>query len=127
MPADVGAKGVGSCAMSVDVGGVFGLVLVALVAPLVGRLSLILARLMGFLPPRLVATYSQVMPRLAQRAHVGFSFEHFNFDDAHGSQLSLSLGAAGAAVLGSLEGPGGGDRLTGILDICSLCEKKASD
>jgi hypothetical protein len=37
------------------------------------RFSLILDRLLGFLPPRFAATYSQVRPRLVQREHVGFS------------------------------------------------------
>jgi hypothetical protein len=36
-------------------------------------LSLMLDRLSCLRPPRFVATYSQVMPRFAQREHVGFS------------------------------------------------------
>jgi hypothetical protein len=60
-------------------------------------LSVVLAfRLACFLPPRFVAKYSQVILRLAQRAHVGFSLLHFNFEAAQAWQLSRSFGAAGA-------------------------------
>lgn len=43
--------------------------------------------------------YSQAMPRLTHREHVGFSLWHFSLEDAQAWQLSRSLGAAGAAVL----------------------------
>ena len=40
-------------------------------------------RWFGFRPPRFAATYSQGRPRLAQRAQMGLSPEHFNFEKAH--------------------------------------------
>lgn len=53
--------------------------------------------------------YSQVMPRLAQREHVGFSLEHFNFEDAQAWQLSRSLGTAGAVYPRAAEDEGVGN------------------
>lgn len=52
-----------------------------------------------FLPARLVAKYSHVMPCLVQRAHVGLSLLHLTLEAAHGWQLSRSLGAAGTVDL----------------------------
>ena len=40
-------------------------------------------RWFGFRPPRFAATYSQGRPRLAQRAQIGLSPEHFSFEKAH--------------------------------------------
>lgn len=61
-------------------------------------LSLMLLRWVYFRPPRLVAMYSHVMPRFAQREHVGFSLGHFNLLYAQAWQLSRSLGPAGAVA-----------------------------
>ena len=60
--------------------------------------SLMLERLLCFRPARFVATYSQAMPRFAQREQVGFSLWHFNLEAAQARQLSRSLGTEGAAV-----------------------------
>jgi hypothetical protein len=44
-----------------------------------------------FRPARLVAKYSQRRPRLAHRAHSGFSLLHLSLDTAQALQLSRSL------------------------------------
>ena len=62
-------------------------------------LLLALDLLSCFRPPRLVATYSHARPRFAHREHVGFSFPHFNLEDAQAWQLSRSLGVTGAVEL----------------------------
>ncbi len=54
-----------------------------------------LGRVSCLRPARLVAKYSHVMPRFAQRAQVGFSLLHLTLDAAQGWQLSRSLGTAG--------------------------------
>lgn len=56
-------------------------------------LLLAFRREVGRRPPRFVTKYSQTMPRLAHRAHVGLSRLHLSFDTAHPWQLSRSLGA----------------------------------
>lgn len=52
-----------------------------------------LVRLSCLRPGRLVMRYSQRVPLLAQREHVGFSFVHLTFDAAQPWQLSRSLEA----------------------------------
>lgn len=52
-------------------------------------------RLFRFRPPRLLAKYSQTIPRFAQRAQVGLSLLHLSLDAAHPLQLSRNFGAAG--------------------------------
>lgn len=57
-----------------------------------------LIRLLCFRPARFVAMYSQAMPRLTQREHVGFSLWHFNLEEAQAWQLSRNLGTVGGVI-----------------------------
>lgn len=78
----------------------------------------LVARFVCFLPPRFVAKYSQVIPRLAHRAHVGFSLLHFNLEAAQAWQLSRSFGAAGVVPRPLVEEDGWtreGDRLSSMI------------
>ena len=50
----------------------------------------------GFRPALLAARYSHVTPRFSQRMHVGFSPEHFTFEDAQASQLLRNWDPSGA-------------------------------
>jgi hypothetical protein len=91
---------------------IFFLAVVFLDPWLLARLSLILEDLLlGFLPPRFVATYSQVKPRLEQREQIGLSLEHFSLEEAQASQLSRSFGAEGAVAFWVLGDPGELDRI----------------
>ena len=76
-------------------------------------------RWFGFRPPRFAATYSQGRPRLAQRAQIGLSPEHFNFEKAQEWQLVriLTCSVTGAGVPARLERAGVGGDLRVVEDM----------
>lgn len=53
-------------------------------------------RAAGLRPPRFDLTYSHGMARATHFEHEGFSLWHLTLDAAHATQLSRSLGMAGA-------------------------------
>jgi hypothetical protein len=72
------------------------------VASLSSSLDSLVRRDRAFLPVRWVTRYSHFVPRLAQRAHRGFSFEHLVLDAAHDWQLSRRRMPVGSGMGGSM-------------------------